>query len=470
MRILAACVALIILVPASARADDPLPSLERAMLSNAGKLIKIFTQRAYGNVGVLKFKVGYENDPKKALSDSLGTANLLLARRLQIALELTNTPKKPIGIIDDASAIVAKEARGANHFGKDEQSRKKLFTLRYPLAWGNKQVSANAFVSGEALICKDQESMKLRLYVLDAETLKLTQEPEEFRVALNAGNLAEVSDCYIYRGVVFGPVKPATPAKETAPTPRTGELAAGIKAAQDPMAHLATRQDVPVRLNVYYGDERQHYQIKQDSTGRYRAYLPKEPAPGQKVSLEMVRDKGDKTYGVVLQVNGENTIDREHKEPYACRKWLLGPEQGPAVIRGYLVDKQMYEFKGLTAREEKEQFGDGFNYGEDLGTITMSVFPPAGAFGANEPVATMKSREKALAISAGAPTPPAENFNALLAKLLNSSRPPDRGYIGAGAKLNQKAEEQSFDSAHEPIMVLTIVYAQRDQSRERLPK
>src|SRR5262249_24794169 len=162
--------------------------------------IALFGQRSYSNVGVLKFRVGYEEDPAKTLSDRFGTANLLLARRLQLGLELTNDPKKPIGIIDDASAVAAKQAKGANHLSQQEEARAKLFTPRYPLAWGNETVPASAFVSGEALISKDHDSMKLRLFVLDAQSRELKPVLKEFRVAMTPGSLAEIGDCFIYRG------------------------------------------------------------------------------------------------------------------------------------------------------------------------------------------------------------------------------------------------------------------------------
>jgi hypothetical protein len=483
MRILTACVVLAVslAVPASAlaQAGEPLPPLERALLLRAGELIKLFGKRSYDNVGVLKFRVGYEDDPAQKLSDRFGTANLLLARRLQIGLELTNSKKHPIGIIEDASTVAAKQARGANHFSTKEEARARLFTPRYPLAWGDQQVAAKAFVSGEAFISKNHDSMKLRLYVLDGTSHKMEPVLDEFRVALSAGSLAEIGDCFIYRGTFTGDLKKPRPKDEPPDTKKEtkqettpaqsgqGVIPPGIAEAQNARNHLAKRKDVPVRLKVFYGETEQQYVIKDAGGGQYRAYLDKEPAPGQAVALVLERENQSKdTYAVVLQVNGENTVGKEHMQANACRPWLLKPGTGPAMIPGYYMgktDKDFLAFKGLTGQEEQQQFGDSFDYGEDIGTITMTVFPPAPAY---EDSDSLRDKEKVLSKAAGAPAPKASSYNDLFAKRMQQAAAPARGLIGSGENLDIKVAQEEFQWASTPVMVLTIVYARREGDRK----
>ena len=63
----------------SCRAED---SLEQGLLKQAPKLIEDFKKRGYKNIGVLKFQVQHEG----ADFDTVGTFNLLAARRLERAL------------------------------------------------------------------------------------------------------------------------------------------------------------------------------------------------------------------------------------------------------------------------------------------------------------------------------------------------------------------------------------------------
>jgi hypothetical protein len=176
----------------SAQAQE---SLERAMLQQAPKLIQHFQKHGYKNVGVLKFLVNREG--AKGFSDNTGTLNLLLARRLELALVLANDPKHPVGIIEDASAVAQKTA-GASHLNKE--GRLKLFAPSYPLAWGNDKVQADAFVTGTAEISADLKTLTVSLMIFDRENNKLTALLDDFVTANRADRLAELSESFVLRG------------------------------------------------------------------------------------------------------------------------------------------------------------------------------------------------------------------------------------------------------------------------------
>src|SRR5215212_3789528 len=98
----------VLAVAAPARGAD---DLEGALLDRAKGLVKHCQQNQYKTVGVLKFLVLKD---RGGFSDNLGTINTLLARRLEVALVLANDPRRPIGVIDDASVLAARTP-GASH-------------------------------------------------------------------------------------------------------------------------------------------------------------------------------------------------------------------------------------------------------------------------------------------------------------------------------------------------------------------
>src|SRR3954469_22135156 len=99
--------------------------LEGALLDRAKGLMKFSQQKGYKSIGVLKFLGVKEGSD---LSDNLGTINTLLARRLEVALVLTNDPRNPIGVIDDASVLAARTP-GASH--RTPEGRRVLLAAQY---------------------------------------------------------------------------------------------------------------------------------------------------------------------------------------------------------------------------------------------------------------------------------------------------------------------------------------------------
>src|SRR5262245_66690165 len=95
-------------VPA-VRAD----TLEHQLRQEAPKIMQFLQEQGCRNVGVLKFRV---KKGKAASSDNVGTLNMTLANRLEIALVLANSPDpaKQVGVIQNAS-VVAARLKGANH-------------------------------------------------------------------------------------------------------------------------------------------------------------------------------------------------------------------------------------------------------------------------------------------------------------------------------------------------------------------
>src|SRR5262245_57104107 len=142
-------------------AEEPV-ELERALVRQAPEVIKKLREKGYKNVGVLKFLATKEGEQ---WSDNVGTLNTLLAQRLELALMLANKPSDPVGIIENASAV-AQTIPQASHRSKD--ARLKLFTARYPLAWGSQKVEPDAFVTGAVRVSGELTLLAMKLMACDS--------------------------------------------------------------------------------------------------------------------------------------------------------------------------------------------------------------------------------------------------------------------------------------------------------------
>src|SRR5438105_2439368 len=139
--IVVAALALASLVPGSARANR----LDRKLNEEMPHIIQSLRDRGCKNVAVLRFQV--QKGKRPAHFDN-APLNGSLAQRVENMLIIHGGPRESdaLGVIHDAGAVAAKKKIG-DWFSSTAQ-RKKLFELRYPLAWGKKTVQADAFLTG----------------------------------------------------------------------------------------------------------------------------------------------------------------------------------------------------------------------------------------------------------------------------------------------------------------------------------
>ncbi|MBO0700455.1 MAG: hypothetical protein J2P46_18805, partial [Zavarzinella sp.] len=180
-----------------------------------------------------------------------------------------------------------------------------------------------------------------------------------------------------------------------------------------------------------------------------KAFVP-EPAPGTRVEFVIAKDGNAQRYGVVLKVNGENTLDKERSPDARCRMYVLTRPQETVLVRGYQLGTDRVEtFRVLSAPESK---ASEVNYGTDVGTITLTVFPegkPAA------PDLSEDAAEKSAIAKAELPAEPSDNFDALKAKLLQDA---NRGLIVEGKQVAGKVQVVKFTPAVTPVMTLTVIY------------
>jgi hypothetical protein len=406
--------------------------LEREMLKQAPRLLEQLRKKGYQNVGVLKFRV---QKGKGSLSDSAGPINLTAARCLELALVLANDVEKPLGIIQDASAVAAR-LRGASYL--TEAGRRKLFAARYPLAWGNQQVAADAFLTGVVRI-----KSKLKDLTVDIQAFgKAGGAPRrvaQFTATMSAAGLAESGESFLLRGAFEGGKVEVVEAKAV-------QVAARVKSgeAKYPLADSAA----PVALEIYYG--RKQVEVKtQNGQARIR-----EPRRGQKVTFVLRRRvRSKERYGVVLKVNGENTLYRQRLKDVECRKWILDPGDPPSAIEGFQKDgKTAGEFRILSRAESKDQ---EVYYGEDVGTISLVVFREQRDRNRSGGDLSYEAEDLAVLQRGLFPRKKPLNLAALQFQLREDG---SRGLIGEGEKVESKVRHVSFTPDPVPVMTATITY------------
>lgn len=446
MKLLTTTIAVLTLLVGVAGHASAQETIERQFLQQAPKLIKHFQDKGYRNVGVLKFLVARksaEAGKMPKLSDNVGTLNMLLARRLELALILANSPLQPIGIIENASAV-AQRTRGASHMSRD--GRLRLFEARYPLAWGNSEVEPDAFVTGVAQIAGDLRTLTISLLAFDRRSNQLAPVLQEFTAASRADQLSEMGESFVLRGAFDdGNVNLTTPENKV----QQKIIQTALQVHDKTITHPASQTDAPVTLEISYHGRNIPYEIKDG-----KAFIP-EPDEDQDVLLVLKRDAAKENYGVVLKVNGENTLDKERQPDLYCQRWVLEAGRGPAGIEGYYMSNNMLgRFRGLSAAESKAK---EFNYGNDVGTITMTVFREFKGKERTPDIADDAAKEQAVA-RLTTPKDRPKNFHALKASLLEDA---NRGLIGEGQRVGAKLETVSFTPDPRPVMCLTVVYYKR---------
>jgi hypothetical protein len=333
-----------------AGSERPVRSVQLGLVRAAPKILKDAREKGYRNIGVLKFLVKKGKGP---LTDNAGTLNLDMARWLEQALNLEDDAVRPIGVIKDPSAVAAKLA-GASHLRKED--RGKFFVAdRYELRWGpaGKKVSAAAFLTGEVHWSPDLKTMKVVIVCFDRKG-KLEQVAS-FVALAGDDDLARGGQSVRLRGL----------RKDAA------DSAASIDAgtALHPLDPEA-KPPFPVELEIYYNGE----PVLLDFTTRPGEARVPEPRRGQKVKfvLRCTKAAGKDRFGVVLKVNGENTLFRETHNFHDCTRWLLKRGDRDLVIDGFQVDrKTAREFEVVPWVESK---AGEVNYGKHAGTFTLVVF------------------------------------------------------------------------------------------------
>lgn len=446
-RFLAALLTLVVLAGSeAARAAEPATDLDQQLLAQSSGVLQALRDRGYKNVGVLKFRIKKGQAP---VSDSVGTMNMFLADRLEVALVLANpnAADRQLGIIRNASAVAAR-IPGASHVSA--AGRTKLFTGEYPLAWGDQKVAADAFLTGVVQIDETLDKGVMGLLVFDQKSEKLEQLVAPFEIRTNAQHMAELGESFATRGAFDHGTPQMT---------QTAIVEEAAKVKGDREAHPLLSPTAPAGLEIRYDDRPVPLDFRDG-----KAFVA-EPEEGQVVTLVLKRKATDKLrYGIVLKVNGENTLYRERRRDSDCSRWILEPASPPIVVRGYQVDDATaQQFRVASQAESK---ANEMNYGADVGMIQMTVFrelpsdapPPKPTLVPND--LPEEEAEDLVALSRGVfPAETPKNLAALKHQLREGGRGGEtRGLILQGQNTESATRTVPFRADPTPVLSCSIVY------------
>lgn len=340
-----AAVLVVAATAAAGRADE----LDEVLVKNARTVTDRLAASGYANVGVLKFEAQVGDNP---VTMNLGRLNASMATRLENALIAAADPSAPIGVTRGASQVAALKNPTATY--RTEAGRAALFAHSYPLAWGSKTVSVDAFLVGRVAFSADLAKATLSLQVFAAKNPSvLTAIPlVKPTVEVSRQMLADIDQPFGVR----------------ARGGKTPELATqrGRDKNTDRRPGAAWETvDALVDLKVFYDDQ----PVVRGPNG----HLPP-PAAGQKVHFT-AKVKGTDRLGLVLLVNGINTIDKEAgREPDRFTRWVLepGPEK-EYLVRGFYKNDECEEFVAARPAEAAKALAD-LATPEKVGELEVLVY------------------------------------------------------------------------------------------------
>ena len=419
---------------AEALGDDH-DTLDRALLKQAPRVIGYLKEHGSRNVGVLKFRV---KKGDAATSDHVGPLNLNLAGRLEIALVLANDLKDPLGIIRNADAVAA-TLPAANHLTKP--GRQALFRGRYPLAWGDAQVEPDSFLTGVAVVSPDRKKLTVGIMAFGKDGEKL-DNVAQFTASTDAPTLAEAGESFLIRGA-FDSGRTEEVREKVVASVVTVNASPATTPLRDPSA--------PVGLEIRYDGKPVPLEIR---NGQAEVC---EPTADQKVTFVLRKlDKTPDKYGVVLLVNGVNTLYKEQTAPQHAGKWVLGPEHRETVVSGYQTGAKSAEaFRVLSSAESKS---NAVHYGPAAGTITLVVFREKKSADVAPPLDD--EGEDLAALSRGVLPPERPKTLAALKFRLRegAGQGTSRGLIVEGQEIDAKIRTVEFQAEATPVMSATITY------------
>jgi hypothetical protein len=478
-----------------------LPTLDQALRENAGAVLKKVKEAGYKNVGVLKFLAGNEGGEAR---DNLGSINYSLPDRLEVALILADDDG--LGIVSRANAAVA-AARNPRLTHRTPRGREEFYTYwkdvplegkTYPFqrAWGQDPIAIDndfAFLTGEAVLSKDLRSLTVKVQMFGPRSKLELVNLVTFKAATDLRTLAESGASYASRN----------PLKKVLPKP-IDEMTAQEKRQEADAAKQLVFEDA-LKSVPRVDDDRSTFEEKaekllkkvQESPVTFQiVYTPKaggkeeivpieinpfrppserdnlllrvrEPKETEKVSFRLKNNDKLETFGVVLKVNGRNTIfpdDARDTDDVLCYKWILKPGDGVEVF-GFQMDKGGRE--DFVVQSEEEARKDGMRYTEATGTFSLTIFRETTLQGVDPIVFNdakpkpdvMVGRGGQFVSKQGGPNDLAALRNALTAetdKVLANEN--SRGVIGKGGRSDNPVREVKFKSHKYPDLKAEIRY------------
>jgi len=352
-----------------ARADQ----IDRALVRNSDEITKAVRGLGGKYVAVLKFDVTVGGKPSDFQA---GLGPVKIAQKVENLLVLTNDLADPLFVLTDAGVAASKLP--ANTSWRTPEGRKALAGLKQlPLAWDDQMpLTPTAFVAGELQIDADFKTSRVVLYGFttekpdDLKKLYTTpaggEDPKKPGVVTDRGVLA-------LAGVSF--------ALSSVPMNRRDGDGQAVFQAAAKKGFGDTAGQSPVKLEMVVNEVAVVPQSdpSHQGSGRVQPQNLPDPKKGDTLYFRLTNTSADKTYAVLLAVNGRNTnsLSKDNhldaKDPKDHRLWVLAPKESVG-IRGYYTDSKGTYAPFKVLGEEKSQLEYAMMSGDFRGLITLHVF------------------------------------------------------------------------------------------------
>ncbi len=290
--------------------------IDTQLYKQAGKVMDELARHGYKNVGVLKFQV--KKPPAEKPSLMVGRLNIGMATRLENALILNVDEKNPIGVTRSASQVAAQKNSQATYL--TETGRKNLFAAHYPLAWSNKDVAVDAFVTGLVEVSRNMKKTTVIIQSFDRKHAAQLRELSRFSVDTDRGVLCDINQNFVI-------------------TKRALKALAqdGVLSANE-LDNEATNPDNLGKGALARVREYLDFTILVDGAPVVLGPDDRMPTPAvQQRVIFKVRNAKPHTLGLLLRINGMNTLHNEREEKNDLREyswWILEPGKD-YEIRGF---------------------------------------------------------------------------------------------------------------------------------------
>jgi hypothetical protein len=375
------------IAPAGVRADH----IDEQLNKSAPQLIEHLRQQGYKNVGVLRFQV-QQGDQKPSFQTGPINGNLVDRLENALILHMGSDETKAIGIIHDAG----KEAslrRIADWYG-NTADRKKLFDITsYPLAWGDRHVKADAFLTGLVKISSNNRSTTLVIEEFTAAEPAKLAKIAELKFESDIPLLRDLGRSFsIAKRSISGTRNLSSAARRSAamdavddgnsnkPDPNSNKPDPNSNKPDPNNGSNGGIQPDPTGVVMVDGIEfkllsdNNPVSIQQTSGNAAKAGMQLECPPAEKPLVVSIRNTTDKKLGVDMKINGKSLLFEQSDEAEKCRIWVLDPGKTYLLKGWYLNEeslKNVAPFKilvGDEARQMKESLG------QKAGDIDIAVF------------------------------------------------------------------------------------------------
>lgn len=357
--------------PTSARAqDEPVRSrsfrpldtqLSDAIHDAQDDLLKLRNDEGAQTFAVLPFAVkqgdgDFGSDPAdKPFGRSLG-------QRVERAMQLQNPGTRDDRSAEDPFDLILDpfeqlQNNGFRNFdARREADRKKVAARKFDLAVSDSAaVQADIFLTGEARFSPEDRDLEIQImYFTKDDPSTLHEFGDPIRIEDLENDLAAMSEL----GEGY-----------------TGSALRTVARREDSRARFAIDDrelEFPVQVRILYDGRPQVLEEERGASEESHRRRVAEPREGQEVKIRL-KNTTNERIGVVLMVNGKNTLYDQEGAADRCSRWVLEPNKEYEVAGFYPTLDELRPFLVLSDEESEERY-DELGGDEFAGLISVYVF------------------------------------------------------------------------------------------------